>query len=387
MRKLLTDLVAWARQEKNERMLVIVLPVIALIACALILAPQISVYKANRAAAMDALRAQSERKSEQTAYTGEVSLRAVSNGEDMYITVCDSFGNAVTGVRFLLSLTTPDGDEILCSTYDDGSCYLVELAPGNYVISLISEDNLVICEDIICSVPSVTHEGTSLSALAPGLNRVDGKLYYKTSDGRTAKEIGIDISCFSTSINWEALREEGVDFVILRIGGRGWGSGRIYIDKLFREYYEEAYYADFKLGVYFYSTAVNTREAVEEAEFVVSTLAGAPLDLPVYFDTEYSGDYPNGRADKLTPAERESIINAFCSVIRQHGYEAGLYSGVYFVEHELSKASTAHSSLWIANYTRNSVSPNVPYRYDLWQYTESGKINSVRGSVDINVRF
>lgn len=387
MRKLLTDLVAWARQEKNERMLVIVLPVIALITCALILAPQISVYKANRAAAMDALRAQSERESAVKAYAGEVSLRAVSNGEDMYITVCDSFGNAVTGVRFLLSLTTPDGDEILCSTYDDGSCYLVELAPGNYVISLISEDNLINCEDIICSVPSVTHEGTSLSALAPGLNRVDGKLYYQTSDGRTAKEIGIDISCFNTSVNWETLRLEGVDFVILRIGGRGWGSGRIYIDKLFREYFESAYYADFKLGVYFYSTAVNTREAVEEAEFVLSTLAGAPLDLPVYFDTEYSGDYPNGRADTLTPAERESIINAFCSVIRQHGYEAGVYSGVYFVEHELSKALTASSSLWIANYTRNSVSPNVPYRYDLWQYTESGKINGVRGNVDINVRF
>lgn len=387
MRKLLTDLVAWARQEKNERMLVIVLPLIALIVCALILAPQISVYKANRAAAMDALRAQSERESADAAYTGEVSLRAVSNGEDMYITVCDRFGNAVTGARFLLSLTTPDGDEILCSTYDDGSCYLVELAPGNYVISLISEDNLVSCEDIICSVPSVTHEGTSLSALAPGLNRVDGKLYYKTSDGRTAKELGIDISCFNTSVNWEALREEGADFVILRIGGRGWGSGRIYIDKLFREYYESAYYADFKLGVYFYSTAVNTCEAVEEAEFVVSTLAGAPLDLPVYFDTEYSGDYPNGRADTLTTAERESIINAFCSVIRQHGYEAGVYSGVYFVEHELSKASTASSSLWIANYTRNSSSPNVPYRYSLWQYTESGKINGVRGNVDINVRF
>lgn len=387
MRKLLTNLVAWARQEKNERLLVIMLPMIALIVCALILAPQISVYKANRAAAMDALRAQSERESADAAYTGEVALRAVSNGEDMYISVCDSFGNAVTGVRFLLSLTTPDGDEILCSTYDDGSCYLVELAPGNYVISLISEDNVIHCEDIICSVPSVTHEGTSLSALTPGLNRVDGKLYYKASDGRTAKEIGIDISCFNTSVNWDALREEGVDFVILRIGGRGWGSGRIYIDKLFREYYESAYYADFKLGVYFYSTAVNTREAVEEAEFVLSTLAGAPLDLPVYFDTEYSGDYPNGRADKLTKAERESIINAFFSVIRQHGYEAGLYSGVYFVEHELSKASTALSPLWIANYTRNSASPNVPYRYDLWQYTESGKINGVRDSVDINVRF
>lgn len=387
MKNALHRAVAWARQEKNERLLVILLPLCAIIISALILAPSLAVYKANRDAAMLALR---ERNEDQTApaveITGELHIEAASSGEDMFISVCDASGVAVHGVRFPLTLISPEGDEIICSTYTDGSCYLVELIPGSYVIAM-DESSGYSAESVICTVPSLTHEATSVTELSPGLNRVDGKLYYQAANGRTASGVGIDISCFNPIVDWNALREEGVEFVILRIGGRGWGSGRIYIDYRFREYYEKAYYAGIKLGVYFYSTAVNTAEAAEEAHFVLDTLAGAPLDVPVYFDTEYSGNSPNGRADRLTRAERTDIINAFSAVIEQNGYEAGVYSGVYFIEHELDLAALDPQTLWIANYTKGAEMPNVDYKYALWQYTESGKIRGVSNSVDINVRF
>lgn len=384
---LMKRIIAWARKEKNERMLVIMLPLAAIIISALIIAPPLAVYKANRDAAMLALREQSEAApSPAVEIAGGLFIEAASNGEDLFITVCGESGDAVRGVRFPLRLISPEGDEIICSTYDDGSCYLVELAPGSYVISL-DEGAGYKAESVICTVPSLTHEAASVNELAPGLNRVDGKLYYQTLDGRTAVGVGVDISCFNPVVDWEKLRDEGVEFAILRIGGRGWGTGHIYIDNRFREYFDAAYFAGIKTGVYFYSTAVNTAEAVEEAEFVVNALAGATLGMPVYFDTEYSGSYPDGRADRLTKAERTAIINAFSAVIEQRGYKAGVYSGAYFIEHELDRAALDPGTLWIANYTKNNATPNVDYPYALWQYTESGKIRGVYNGVDINVRF
>lgn len=387
MKDKLRRLIAWARKEKNERLLVILLPLGAIIISAAIIAPPLAVYKANRDAAMLALREQSASAPAPAAELASgLFIEAASNGEDMFITVCDASGEAVRGVRFPLRLVSPEGDEIFCSTYDDGSCYLVELAPGSYVISM-DEGAPYSAESVICTVPTLTHEASSIRELSPGLNRVDGKLYYQAANGRTAAGVGVDLSCFNPVVDWEKLRGEGVEFAILRLGGRGWGTGRIYIDYRFREYFDAAYFAGIKLGVYFYSTAVNVAEAVEEAEYVVNTLSGAALDMPVYFDTEYSGSYPNGRADRLTKAERTAIINAFSDVIEQHGYKAGVYSGVYFIDHELDRAALNPQTLWIANYTKNNALPSVNYPYALWQYTESGKIRGVYNAVDLNVRF
>lgn len=388
MKKHLAHFAAWAQNEKNERLLVILLPLAALALCALILAPQLTVYRANRAAALDRLSRQAAQSEQTSSASGErLTLSASSAGEDMYISVCGENGSVVTGVRFRLSLVSPEGEEIVCATYDDGSCYLVELVPGSYTVSMEDTAGYITAEPIIVTVPTLTHEAPSLTALSAGLNRVDGKLYYRTAEGRTASALGVDISCFNTRVDWNALREEGIDFALLRVGGRGWGSGHVYIDLRFRDYFAAAKAAGLNLGVYFYSTATTPAEAVEEAEFVVNTLAGAPLDMPIYFDTEYSGDYPHGRADRLTRAERERVIYAFCATVRQRGYEAGVYSGVYFIEHELDRAALPTRSLWIANYTKNHVEPKVDYSYDLWQYTESGRVRGVSGTVDINVIF
>ena len=388
MKDFFSRLLRWAHDERHERLIIIILPCLAVAVSALILAPQLTVYRANRAAAMQSVRERSAAESADTDASGdpvEVYLSAVSAGEDMFISVCTPDGTPVEGVRFQLALTTPEGDEILCSTYTDGSCYLVELTSGVYSVAMSPQPGYVTPRTIECTVSSLTHEAKSLDALATGLNLVDGKLYYQDMTGRRAAAIGVDISCFNRHVDWDALREQGVDFVILRVGGRGWGSGHIYIDKLFRDYFDAAKRAGLRVGVYFYSTAVNTREAVEEAEFVVSALRGAALDMPVYLDTEYSGSYPHGRADRLSTAARMDILSAFSAKIRQYGYSSGIYSGVYYIDHELDSSLLSGQSVWIANYTRNNALPAVNYHYDIWQYTESGHIRGISGAVDINV--
>lgn len=390
MKKHISQIIKWLCKPESEKLLIIALPCIALIISALILTPTIAVYKANRAAAMEALREKNALTCADITehpYISDIYLNAVSTGEDMFITVCDADGNAIEGVRFQLTLISPNNEEILCATYTDGSCYLVDLAPGKYTVSMPPQDGCAVPDRIVCIVPSLTHNAPSVDKLSTGLNNVSGKLYFQTSTGEIASSIGIDVSTFNRYIDWEELRDAGIDFAILRIGGRGWGSGHIYTDRRFQEFYSAAQDAGLQIGVYFYSTATNVTEAVAEAEYVLSVLHGAPLDMPVYLDIEYSGDYPNGRADRLCKAVRTEIINAFSSTIRHSGYKSGVYSGAYYITHELDLRSLSQNSLWIANYTQNSALPDVGYSYDIWQYTESGSIRGIFGTVDVNVIF
>ena len=131
---------------------------------------------------------------------------------------------------------------------------------------------------------------------AADLVNIGGKLRYYDEYGREAEQIGLDLSQFNNQIDFSALRDQGFTFVIIRLGGRGWGgSGRLYGDRETQANLHLAREAGLEVGAYFYSTAVNPAEALEEADAALKTLDGFPLDLPVYIDMEYSGDYPNGR--------------------------------------------------------------------------------------------
>lgn len=376
---------------KHEKPLIIILPCLAALIAILIVAPPLSVYIANRQAARDTLPATAQDAPQESAAPNsdavQVYLSAYSAGEDMLISVCDAAGTPILGERFSLMLITDTGDEIICSTYADGSCYLVELTPGIYTVYMEEKEGYISPEPVTCVVSSITHQVPTLEQLMPGLNEVDGRLYYLNELGVMATSIGLDLSCYNGRIEWDMLREQGLDYVILRVGGRGWGSGTVYEDTLFREYFSAAKEAGLNVGVYFYSTATDVKEAIEEAEFVIEKLDGASLEMPVFLDVEYSGRYPYGRADSLNRMQRAEIINVFSATLRNCGYETGVYSGVYYLNRELHRSSLARQTVWIANYTANNALPRVNFDYNIWQYTESGRVRGVFGPVDINVSF
>ena len=139
--------------------------------------------------------------------------------------------------------------------------------------------------------------------------------------------------------------------------------------------------------MYIYSTAVNAAEAQAEAGLVLSRLNGFPLDLPVYFDTEQSGEYPYGRADRLHKVRRYEIVTAFCRAIRDGGYEAGVYSGQNYLKNHVAFHTLAVNPVWLASYTRYNRLPDFPYAYDMWQFTDCGVVAGVRGVVDMNVVY
>lgn len=222
---------------------------------------------------------------------------------------------------------------------------------------------------------------------ATGLKSIDGHLYFFDSNGIKASSVGIDVSFYNGNINWSAVKNAGVDFVIIRVGGRGWGTGALYDDSCFYNYLRGAKAAGLKVGVYFYSTAVNRVEAVQEASVAVDRLAGTSLDFPIFIDTEYSGDYPNGRSDSLSVAERLEVVQAFCETVKNSGYTPGVYASEYFLFHNLEYGAVSKYCIWMASYTENNKRPTAASRYDIWQYTDRAKISGISGNCDLNIIF
>ena len=220
-----------------------------------------------------------------------------------------------------------------------------------------------------------------------GLRRLEGKLYYFEPSGARVPALGIDASYYNEHIDWEMVKSQGIDFAIVRIGGRGWGSGALYGDLRSDEYLLGARKAGIQLGVYFYSMAVNVREAIEEARAAIQSLKGFRLDLPIFIDVEFSGNYPRGRADRLTAAQRTEIIRAFCETVGFAGYAPGIYSGQYFYERNLHYPSLADYRIWMANYTAYGELPDSALHYDIWQFSDRSTVPGVPGRADLNVMF
>ena len=221
-----------------------------------------------------------------------------------------------------------------------------------------------------------------------GLKYISNKLYYFDASGNCASRIGTDVSFYNGSINWRALKKVGIDFVIIRLGGRGWGTGAtLYEDSRFFNNLVAAKAAGLDVGVYFFTSAVNTLEIRQEASLVIDRLRGFSLELPVFFDTELSGNYPNGRADKLSMAQRTELAKQFCTIMEKHGYQAGIYASESYLNDEVNYNALSQYCIWMASYTENNELPSQKYLYNIWQLSDRGRLPGISGYCDINVIF
>lgn len=220
-----------------------------------------------------------------------------------------------------------------------------------------------------------------------GLRIIDGRYCFFDRSGVLAEAVGVDVSTYNENIDWERVREQGITFAILRTGGRGWTSGSIYDDVRFERYLRDAQAAGMKTGVYFYSTALNETEAAEEANAVLQALRGRDLELPIYYDVELSGEFPKGRADGLSTGERTQNALAFCRVVENAGYRAGVYAGQYFYLDSLNYQVLSRYDIWMASYTSDGLPPRTARGYRIWQFTDRGNVDGISGGVDMNVMF
>lgn len=201
------------------------------------------------------------------------------------------------------------------------------------------------------------------------------------------KVIGVDVSYYQSAIDWKKVKADGVDFAIIRLGYRGYGSsGDLVLDTRFKENLTNAKAAGLEVGVYFYTQAITTAEAVQEAEFCLKYLNGTYIDLPVYFDIE-SVDYDAGRLDTagLTVAQKTANCKAFCDRMIKGGYEAGIYANPSWLNYNLNASQLEKLyPIWLANYTTYT---SYSGKFDTWQYAYTGIVEGIPTTVDMNFDY
>ncbi len=208
------------------------------------------------------------------------------------------------------------------------------------------------------------------------------KHYYEK--GKLASYYGIDLSYYQKEIDWELLKSEGISFVMLRIGYRGYESADLFIDKHFYEYLEGAEKAGIDVGIYFFSQALSVKEAIEEAEFVVENLKGYEITYPVAFDWEPVEKESARTSLEGFPEMTESCI-AFCEIIKAAGYTPMLYANKSQLLEQYDILQLEQYDIWLAEYDNER--PEYPYQFAMWQYTSEGEVEGIEGDVDLNICF
>ena len=194
------------------------------------------------------------------------------------------------------------------------------------------------------------------------------------ADGRS---FGIDISAWQNEVNFKALKKAGCEFVIMRIGYTD--VGKISMDKRFLENYEKAKAAGMKTGVYLYSTD-NTEEQVRDsAKWIMETLQGDSLDLPVGFDWEDFGSFQNY---KMSIYQLNRLYDAFADELSKGGYGCMLYGSKNYIENIWEKTDTR--PVWLAHYTEKT---DYKGPYMLWQASCTGRISGIDGDVDMDILY
>lgn len=213
---------------------------------------------------------------------------------------------------------------------------------------------------------------------------IQGARYSFGSDGKLAKSsgtMGIDVSKHNGNIDWNAVKNSGVSYVIIRCGYRGYSTGVLVEDPKFHSNIKGAKAAGLKVGAYFFSQAVNEVEAVEEASMAIDLVKGYGLNYPLFLDVEGSG----GRADGISRDMRTAVCRTFCQTVQNSGISAGVYANKTWFTEKINTANLTSYKLWLAQYA--SAPTYTATRYDLWQYSSKGRVSGISTNVDMNISY
>lgn len=217
-----------------------------------------------------------------------------------------------------------------------------------------------------------------------GWQNIDGLQYYFDGNGKLSSCTMIDVSTYNGDIDWNAVKAAGVDYAIIRVGYRGYGTARLVQDRRFEQNMRGAINAGIRVGAYIVTQAVNTEEAVEEASFIVEKCCGYNVTLPLAIDVEWAGNsYEEGRANSISASTRTDVINAFARTVMNSGYTAMAYANKDWFENKIYSGNLFSScKIWLAQYR------NTEYTYggrvNMWQYTSKGRVDGINGDVDIS---
>ncbi|MDR0987276.1 MAG: glycoside hydrolase family 25 protein [Ruminococcus sp.] len=213
----------------------------------------------------------------------------------------------------------------------------------------------------------------------------DGRYRYEV-DGFITSSTGIDVSYYSETIDWEAVKADGIDFAMIRVGYRGYESGELTVDTKFHEYIAGAIDAGVDVGVYFYSQAVDAKEALEEAEFVIEQIKPYQLSYPVALDIEITSA-ENVRQNEVSGEVLTEVCEVFCDRIFEEGYRPMVYANKRMAYLKLDMRRVCKYDFWYAEHDRDGDDPTFAYDFRMWQYSSEGKVDGINTPVDLNICF
>lgn len=332
-------------------------------------------------------------------YSGRrVSLMMSSVAKDLRIMVVDSVGRLVTGTPFTVKI---QGVGEYTDSDEDGIIYIDELRAGEYSVSLEEAQGYIVPNTITTIQVRQEIEYRVLDDIEYMIlteNDVDVEKEDKflhsaeeTADGSENTELGfsngsgrlgIDVSRWNKSIDWDKVKEAGIEFAIIRCGYRGASGGALVLDAMYEANIKGAIEAGIPVGVYFFTQATSEVEAVEEASMVISLIEDYDVDYPVFLDSESAGG--NGRADKLEADERTKYHRVFLETISAAGYETGVYASKNWLDGRLDMTQLSQYKVWLAEYAD---APTYDKYYDMWQYTSKGTVDGIETRVDLDLCF
>ena len=242
---------------------------------------------------------------------------------------------------------------------------------------------------------ALSRENTGLIAFQGSWYPIDASLpvnpftadsFYESAAGyrycAAGSRFGIDVSSHQGDIDWEAVAASGVEFAIIRAAYRGYTEGLLVEDVKFHQNMQGALAAGLDVGIYVFSQAITEAEAIEEAELALAMAEDYRLTLPVVFDCENVSS-SSARTKGLSIEKLTDCAIAFAERVERSGYDAAIYFNQHlgYVRYDLSRLT--EYTWWLADY--NAVPAFYYGGWQLWQYTSSGKVPGIKGSVDMNV--
>lgn len=225
------------------------------------------------------------------------------------------------------------------------------------------------------NAPAEFYDKGRIQTMAAGIRHNSKFAGYKIIEG-------IDVSKYNKTIDWKAVKKAGIDFAFVRTSYRGYGkAGSLADDPYAEENMKNAAAAGVRVGAYIFSQAITVKEAQEEADYLLNSVKGYNITMPLVFDFEY---FEGGRLDNanLTRRNRTDICLAFCEKIKAAGYTPLVYANKSMLTSDLyaSEISSKYP-IWLAHYTSSS---DYKGDYSFWQYTEKGSVSGITGNVDKN---
>ena len=205
--------------------------------------------------------------------------------------------------------------------------------------------------------------------------------YYE--DGKQVSYVGADISKYQDYVDFVKLKKAGIQFVMIRVGARGYGSGQIVLDDYFTDNMKRASDAGLQIGVYFSSQAITVEEATEEAELVIEALEDYKISYPVAFDMSFV-DNDTARIETLSKSEKTEITKTFLDRVAEEGYITMIYGDKEWLIKEIDMSKLTAYDVWLCQIQDV---PDYPYRFTMWQYSNAGSVDGIAGYTNLNVSF